>query len=136
MSSLIINYFVVFVLFIMLPRFLTQIADTFSRSWSFCASACLNNCFAKTLLKASTKTTCTSMFVFCCYSSNISIMFFKQLSRITLKLRLIITGWNTWWDLNTPPLFYLASNIDATSLAFLVWKALFTLYIDATSSPV
>ena len=88
---LIINDFVLFILFIMLPRFLTQITDTFSGSWSFGASTCLNYCFPDTLLKAFTKTFCAGMLLFFCCFSNIGIMFFKQLCHITLKLRPIIT---------------------------------------------
>ena len=82
----------------------------------------LNNCFANPLLKVLTKAVFVLIF-WCCSSK---IVFFKQLCHINTKLRPI---WNTFGYLNTP-------ETNATSLAFLVLKALATLNLDAASTVI
>ena len=70
---------------------------------------------------------CVSMLVFCCRSWNISIVFFKQLCHLTFKLTPIIT-------LKYLGIFKITT--DATLLDFSVLRALVTLYLDATSTPL
>ena len=82
----------------------------------------LNNCFANPLLKVLTKAVFVLIF-WCCSSK---IVFFKQFCHINTKLRPI---WNTFGYLNTP-------ETNATSLAFLVLKALATLNLDAASTVI
>ena len=82
----------------------------------------LNNCFANSFLKVLTKAVFVLIF-WCCSSK---IVFFKQLCHINTKLRPI---WNTFGYLNTP-------ETNATSLAFLVLKALATLNLDAASTVI
>ena len=57
-----IRGFVLFIFYAMLFRFLTQISDTFSGSWSSWTSMGLNIFFANYLPKASTKDICVHLY--------------------------------------------------------------------------
>ena len=88
----IINDIVEFILFTTLSKFLTQIVDTFSGSWSSWVSINLNNSFANSLLKASTKAVWVCLYFVValqistlCFSRNFATSFFQLRPVITLK---------------------------------------------------
>ena len=63
-----------------------------------------------------------SVLKFCCFFSNVVIVFFKQLCHI--------------WVFKHTTLLNIAFNTNAVSLAFVVLRGLATLYLDVTSTPV
>ena len=122
------------ILFTTLFKFLTQIVDKFQGSWSSYTSMGLNNCFTNSLLKASRKA------VWLCLYFNVTFRIPTSCFSSSLVASLLksdpLSYWNTLGYLNTSPFLCIASNTNATSLAFLVLRVLATLYLDVTSVPV
>ena len=75
---------------------------------------------------------CMGVLIFRCCSSNLNVMFFKQLCHFVFKLWSII-ALEYLWVLIRATVFVVASNTNATSPHFLVLKGLQTLYFDALS---
>ena len=87
------NDIVLFILFPVSYKCLTQTVDSFSGSWSSWASIGLNNSFANSLIKAPTKAVWVCLLFF--VALRIS-MFFEQLCHLTFKFRAIITLKYLW----------------------------------------
>ena len=86
----IINDFVLFVLYTILVKFLTQIFDIFFRDLKLLSIHRRRYMFSQLFVKGFHKD-CVSLFVSCSCSLNINIVFFKQLCQFTFKNRPIIT---------------------------------------------
>ena len=115
---------VLFILFTILYKYLTETLDTFSGHWSFWASIDLNNSFDNSLLKASTKTVWMCLYFVValqistlCFSSNFITSFLNSDP---------LSHWNVFGCLNTPPFLRIASNTKTTLFDFLVLMGLAT----------
>ena len=122
--------FVLLILFTVLLQFLTQFVNTYSSFWSSWTSMGLNHCFSKSFLNSATK----ALWVW--------LYFVAALQKPTLCLSKSfftsildtdpLSHWNTFEYLKVPTCLYVGSNTNKTSLAFLVLRALMTLYLNAT----
>ena len=84
----------------MLFQFLTQIVEILFRVLKFFCIHGIKQLFCQHFVKSFYKC-CVSVLIICSYSSNINIVFFKQLCHITFKLRPIITLKHLWIFKNT-----------------------------------
>ena len=86
--------------------------------------------FVKSFIKR-----CMIMLVFCFCSSNVNIGFFKQLCRITFKLRLIISLKDLWVFKHTALLIY-SFQLKYDLNCFVGRKSFSDVYLNVTSSLV
>ena len=120
----VINYFELLILFTMLFRFLTQIADTYLGFKSLLGSMGLVK------VKVFRKSCISVLLFFSCYS-NVSIVFFKELCRITSKLKSIITLKYLLTFKRSNLLIYCFQR-KRNPLAFFILRALVILYCNIT----
>ena len=121
-----VSDFVLFILFKLLSRFLTQIVYC-SGSWSSWLFMGFNNCFANYLLKASS----TAMLLCLCFVVLRMLTFLKMLWN-----SFPLSHWITFGYLNMPTFLYITSNTNTTLLVLFVLKAPVPLHLDAISTSI